>query len=106
MAATLTEQKVISIGQSEALVFGTISFTGDTSYPTGGEAIDAPGDKGYHHLLVTSSGGYIGQWDATNQKIKAYYGDNNNASDGPLIEVPDTTDLNAVSFPFIGLRPA
>lgn len=103
MAATLVEEKVIPITQSEALVFGTITM--DSTYPSGGEAIDAPGDKGYHHLLVTPGGGYVGVWDRVNQKILAYYGDNNNAADGPLIESA-TTDLSAVVFQFIGLRPA
>lgn len=101
MAITLTENKVIPIGQSEAIVFGTIAF--DSSYPTGGEAVDAPGDSGYHHLQVGPAGGYVGYWDKANQKLIAYQ---QSAATSALTQVPNTTDLSAVSFPFIGLRPA
>jgi hypothetical protein len=100
MAITLNEEKVISVGQSEALVFGTIAF--DSSYPTGGEAVDAPGDNGYHHLLVGAAGGYVGYWDRSNQKLIAYQ---QSAATSALTQVPNTTDLSAVTFPFIAYRP-
>jgi len=52
-----------------------------------------------------TNGQYVFQWDYTNKTIRAYYVDNNNASDGTLIEVPDTTDLslNTVRAFFYGL---
>lgn len=99
MSAALVEEKVISIGESEALVFGTLTL--DSSYPTGGEAIDAPGDAGFHHLLVAPAGGYVGYWDKANQKIIAYQ---QSAATSALTQVPNATDLSAVVFPFIALR--
>lgn len=77
-----------------------ISF--DSSYPTGGESLTAA-DLGFEDnaanliVLVPSKSGYVFEYDGANAKIKAYYGDNNNASDGPLIEVPNTTDLSAIT---------
>jgi hypothetical protein len=102
MSAVLVEEKVIPIGQGEALVFGTITM--DASYATGGEAIDAPGDIGYHDLAISgNAAGYLATWDRTNQKLLAYQ---QSAATSALTQVPSTTDLSAVSFRFIGLRPA
>src|SRR5690242_17590658 len=99
--ATLNEEKVVQIGQSEALVFGTIVM--DSSYATGGEAIDAPGDLGYHHAMAGAAGGYVPYWDRANQKIQAF---RQSAATSALTEVPNATDLSATTFPFIGIRPA
>lgn len=102
MAAVLVEEKVIPIGQGEALVFGSIAM--DNSYVTGGEPIDAPGDLGYHDLAISgATGGYQGSWDKTNQKLLAYQ---QSAATSALTQVPNATDLSAVAFRFIGLRPA
>lgn len=76
----------------------TVAF--DSSYQTGGEPFTAA-DLGFAVLPrwidVQSRSGYVFQVDRTNLKIIAYYGDNNNASDGPLIEVPNTTDLSSIT---------
>ena len=95
MAATFTVDKTLSLGGTENLYLGTISL--DSSYPTGGEAIDNTGNERYDYVLCQPKSGYVFQWDAANQKLLAYYADNNNASDGPLIQVPDTTDLSAIT---------
>jgi hypothetical protein len=59
--------------------------------------------KGILSLSVTSSeNGYVLGFDKTTGKFKAYHGDNNNASDGPLVEVPDDTDLGTFDFFAIG----
>ncbi len=82
----------------------TGTFDWDNSYSTGGEAFDVTGNERFDIVLTAAKGGYVGVWDAANQKLLAYYGDNNNASDGPLIQVPDTTDLSAVTgVPFIAI---
>lgn len=69
------------------------------TYATGGLAISANKCGLGSISAVTVSGastlGYVPVWDRTNGKLQMFYGDNNNASDGPLIEVPDTTDLSA-----------
>jgi hypothetical protein len=76
----------------------TIAF--DSSYPTGGEPLSTT-DLGFKAqpsvVEIEPKAGYVFEYDFTNQKILAYYGDNNNASDGPLIEVPNTTNLATVT---------
>lgn len=102
MAATLTVIRTIEIGE---YALDQVTVLMDSTYPAGGEAIDAVGDVGYFALWFTgpSTTGYVGKWDAANQKVKVFYGDNNNAADGPLIENA-TTDLSAETFDAVGLR--
>lgn len=82
--------------------FGTVAL--DSSYPTGGEAFNAESESGFSDVFtvqVLPKSGYIFEYvdsaTAANRKIKAYYADYNAAADGALIEVPDTTDLSAVT---------
>lgn len=85
--------------------FDPISFAGDGAYPTGGTASF---EAAYQAKVLSARtivtvipgdcGGYVPVYDRTNDKLKVYYADNNNASDGPLIEVPNATDLSAVTF--------
>lgn len=76
---------------------GTIAF--DSSYPTDGEALAAAdlNLRGITWLMVSPKSGYVFEYDYTNSKLKAFYGDNNNASDGPLVEVPNTTNLSTLT---------
>lgn len=80
-------------------VRGTVTF--DSSYATGGESFTAA-DLGLTQITdftcELGATGYAGVWDRskTAPKLMAFYGDNNNASDGPLIEVPSTTNLSTV----------
>lgn len=80
------------------------------AYATGGftaAAIQAklrtlPGRAGRTIVSVhcLNAGGYIGQWDAANSKLKFYrIGslDGNAASAAPLTEVTDTFDLSGVT---------
>lgn len=80
------------------MVLATVDFDG--SYPTGGESL-SDADLGLNDdnltVLCFHNSGYWFQYDATNQKLLAYYADNNNASDGPAIQVPDTTSLSALT---------
>lgn len=88
-----------------SVFFDRVSFFGDLLYPTGGTALftaslQAKIGVGRNILAVIPQdcGGYLPVFDQTNDKLKVYYVDNNNASDGPLVEVPNTTDLSAVVF--------
>jgi hypothetical protein len=100
MAATLTESRTIDIGQSQALCFGTIAL--DSSFLAAGEPIDATGDLGYSDLWITgTSSGYVGSWDAANQKLLMY---RQTAATGALVAVPDTTDLSAVTVHYGAIR--
>jgi hypothetical protein len=102
MAATLVEEGRIEV-ETRAFCWGTVTL--DASHLAAGEAIDATGDLGYD-VVIFEGGPYVLQWDKANQKVLAYYGDNNNAADGPLIAVPDTTDLSAVVAQYIAIAGA
>lgn len=82
-----------------------ISFAADGAYPTGGSAgflalaqAKIGAAKNIIAVLAQDCGGYMPAYDFTNDKLKVYYGDNNNASDAPAVEVPNATDLSAVTF--------
>lgn len=97
MAVSVTRSRVAVPGASK-VVHGTIAF--DSSYPTGGEALSKStiglGDR-LDSIVFEPAGGYVPVYDYTNEKVKMFMGDNNNAADGPLIEVADTTDLSALT---------
>lgn len=95
MAATVTIERDIAIGQTEHLYELKIAF--DSSYPTGGETVDVALNSRFSRVNAQPTSGYVFQFDPATQKLLAYYGDNNNAADGPLIQVPDTTDLSALT---------
>lgn len=103
MAVTLIEEKVISIGQDEALVFGTIQF--DSTYPAGGEVIDAPGDRDYEKLWPTgcATGGYYPVYDPAAKKLKMYSPTTAQATGQTETS---TTDLSAQIVHFAAIRPA
>lgn len=101
MAAVVTVAGTEPLGERN-LYWGTIAL--DASYPTGGEALDVSGNESFDIVLCTHNGGYSFDFVKSSQKLIAYYADNNNASDGPQIQVPDTTDLSAITaIPFIAI---
>ena len=67
-----------------------VRITADAAYPAGGWAVTAANCQlsSITHLAAEPVGGYVFEWDDVAVKLKAYWGDNNNASDGPLIEIP------------------
>lgn len=93
--ATANVELDIQIESGQHLYIGTITM--DSSYPTGGEAIDVSGNERFKKLIPQSKAGYIFSWDAANQKLLAYYADYDAVADGALIQVPNTTDLSAVT---------
>jgi hypothetical protein len=102
MAATATVEQTISLGGTAKLYTGTIAL--DASYPSGGEALDVSSNERLDIVIAGPNSGYVFEWDAANQKLKAMYADYSNGSDGVLIEVPDTTDLSAVTaIPFVAI---
>jgi hypothetical protein len=74
------------------------TFTFSASYTTGGEAWDPKGlaDHPTPAVLPFPKSGYVFENDPVNKKIKAFYGDNNNAADGPLIEVAAGVNVGAI----------
>ena len=97
MALTLTR---VSQNLSGTIRENTYDVVLDSAYATGGEAL-TPAQVGLVRIetlqVVECYQGYVFAYDRANQKLKVFYGDNNNAADGPLIEVPNGTDLSAVS---------
>lgn len=88
-----------------------LAFAGDGAYPTGGTAdfeglfqaaLEAAGRSSPGREILSISqvdaSGYVLRYDKANDKLMVFYGDNNNAADGPLIEVPNATDLSAQAF--------
>lgn len=83
-----------------------IEFAGETSYPTGGTTLFEAyvrdllglGALDVVAVIPQDCGGYLPCYDPAADTLKVYYADNNNAADGPLIEVPAATNLSAVTF--------
>src|SRR5687768_10018356 len=95
MALTV-DNKVRTLG-SRRVVFADVDF--DSSYPTGGESL-TPGDLGLgsiDFLIASPTSGYTFQYDYTNKTLLAYQGDNANAAAAPSVQVPNTTNLSAVT---------
>jgi hypothetical protein len=103
MALTLTEQKVIQTGQSEAEVYGTISFLAADTYTTNGFDVSAqiPGSSEYE-IAVGASKGYLVYYAGAG-KFMLF---RQTAATGALVEVPNATDVSAASpIVFRGVRP-
>lgn len=102
MALTLTKVDAFVVGDRQARIYDVVF---DSSYPLGGEAV-TPASFGLTHFISaviagvardpdTADNAFALDYDATNKKLILFYGDNNNAADGPLIELPDTTSAAA-----------
>ena len=80
----------------------------DNSYPTGGYTglaakLTAAASRTPTIIAVfAQSSGYVAYWDYTNSKLMLFYS-NSDAADGALIQVPDTTDLSAVTLSLVVL---
>lgn len=77
---------------------GTIAF--DSSYPTGGEALNLEALCGVDRVVLALIGPHKGYFftyvytaTAANRKVKAWYADANAVADGALIEVANATSL-------------
>jgi hypothetical protein len=104
MALTLNEQKVIGIGQSESLVFGTITFGAGDTYTTGGFDVSAqvPGSVEYE-VAEGSSKGYLVYYAGAG-KFMLF---RQTAATSALVEVPNATDVSAASpINFHAVRPS
>lgn len=92
MAATITLTKG---GVPGDLRYRIVTVTGDASGYTNGTGYAlTPATMDLTKVLFAtpafSVGGYVARYDTTNNKVTLYFGDNNNASDGPLIEIATT----------------
>lgn len=88
---------VRSFGQGLKFASGTLVM--NASYATGGDTLDL--STFFTELLgvtIAPTGGYTFEYDYTNGKVMAYWGDNANASSGPGVEVDSTTDLSGIGL--------
>lgn len=95
MALTIAVNKTYELGDTDKLYVGTIAF--DDSYPTGGEAFDITGNESIDSMMLGHKSGYTFSYDAANAKVIAYYVDNDAGADSAQIQIPNTTDLSAVT---------
>ena len=88
----------------------TVDVTFDSSYATGGETLDTDTiGKGFNEIIAITpqisadavNYGYIVAYDRTNSKLKAFYCDSDYASERPLKEVPNGTDLSGVTVTLV-----
>ena len=103
MALTLTETKVIELGQSDSYVIGTITFAGADTYTTNGFDVSAqiPGSVEYEDAKADSDG-YVVRYAGAG-KFKLF---RQTAATGALVEVPNATDVSAASpIRFSAIRP-
>jgi hypothetical protein len=99
MAAVVSEQYVLQQEGAEAIVFGTITL--DTSYPTGGSAIDTTGSVDFTRLVV--SGGPVScKYDLANKKLLCY---GTAVSASGLTEIANAVNLSGIVADFVGVRP-
>lgn len=77
--------------------FATVTF--DSSYATGGEALD-PHAFGlteiFYVLPVAVANGYLVRPNATHSTLMVFQGDNTNAAAAPAVEVANATNLSTV----------
>ena len=97
MAATvarITEPRNVGGGVVETLHTVTL----DSSYATGGEAVSANnlGLGTVLHASVGCNAGYVGEYDISNAKLKAYW--MSDVAGAPMAEVATTTNLGSVVF--------
>lgn len=105
MAVTANNVVVIPLGEGWEAYIGTLAF--DSSYPTGGEAIDITVVNERIEHLQASGSGYVFEWDKANQKCLVYRQKDPAAAGGadiPLPQVANTADLSALTaVPFFAV---
>lgn len=103
-SATVDIPAAIPIGiKGVHILTGSIDITNYNS--TNAEVTEITGSFGTLLTVIPAAvtdNGYAVSWTGTS--FKAWYGDYNNASDGPLIQVPNDTDVGEFDFIAFGLK--
>jgi hypothetical protein len=111
MALTVTEVKKTAL---KDLYLHIYKVDWDASYVTNGLALTAA-DLGFADqaslltVLPQQKLGYTAEYDPANAKLKAYWGDYNNAADAPAKEVDNGTNMATVVDMIVlalGTKPA
>lgn len=101
MAVAPVITHTIDLGLTKKLYVGTLTVTG--TYLTNGDTVDAASNERFDYLFAQGKG-YNYEWDAANQKLKFFQGDNTNAAAAPGIEVPNAANHTAASgAPFFAI---
>ncbi len=103
---TLLDSSAYGGGVPSAPTFLTsLSFAGEASYPTGGMLglgaslkAQVKDNRAVKGIIPLDCGGYVIVWVPSTSAVKVYYCDYDAGADGPLVEVPNATDLSAVTF--------
>lgn len=91
MAMAVSSSRPFRLGN---VMGATGVLTPSGNYATGGDTVDFTVLPRYFDgrkpdfLMIVGKAGYIYAYDAANGKVMTFFGDNNNAVDGPLIEIP------------------
>lgn len=91
----------------------TARITFDSSYPTGGEAVNLkqfglPGHDACTYIFsqrAPLTGAYNFVYDRTNQKLLVFWADGTAVAAGALPEVANTTDLSALVVDVLIIAP-
>jgi len=98
MALVVTYNKAAEqCGGSQRTTFGSLAM--DSLYPTNGEAF-SPRQfwlSKLFNLHVFPSQRFLFEVNYAENKLKAFYANYDSLSDGPLIEVPNNTNLAALT---------
>lgn len=90
-----------ALGTTDPLFAAPLSFTGDGSYPTGGTLFEPAvralfkDQRKIIAVIGIETGGYRVAYDEATGKLKVYQ---TGAINTPAVEVPNTTDLSALTF--------
>lgn len=92
--ALVVNTPTLEVGEKIINAYGTITASG--SYVSGGDPLSfigkLHGGRNLEFLMVIGESGFLYRWvkgtDLSDGKLIVMQGDNNNASDGPAIELP------------------
>ena len=100
-----TGVKGVGAQPSAPLFVDVLSFTGDSSYPTGGTTgmtASLQAFTGDHRTIVgivgQDCGGYVPEYVPSTDALKVYESGVESASKAPLAEVANATNLSSVTF--------
>lgn len=105
MGSAIERQNTLGSGRHRTYNLGgdlnikSLTVTMSSSYATGGDTFSLRKyfQSAVFGAIATPASGYVFEVDVANEKIKAYYGNYEATSDGPLKEVAESTDLGDVT---------
>lgn len=97
----------IKTATNKAQGYVIIDVAMSSSYATNGDTLDfstkSPPGMAPTRVMAFPSAGYVPEYDLTNKKMKVYQ---QSAATSALTEVPNTTNLSAVTFQCLVFYPA